>query len=185
MAGEADPRVITYRVDAVNRIVDVGAGWSAFARANHGMALLPERVLGSNLLDAISDMTLRELYVRLLQRARAGAPQTFHYRCDAPDRRRTFEMQIRQLPGGTVEFVSTLKHEAPRPSLAVLELGRPRDDRMLNICSWCQKVELPDGRWVPVETAVELLHLLEAETFPQLSHGICARCRLEWFPGEA
>jgi hypothetical protein len=176
----ANPLVLAYRIDAANRISHVNAAWSDFARSNHGEALLPEHVIGHNLLDSIADPTVRELYVRMIRRARAGQPVRFHYRCDAPDRRRTFEMEIRRQADGGVEFVSTLQHEEPRPSVAVLEVGRPRDDRLLRICSWCQKVALPDQTWVPVESAVEILHLLEAETFPRLTHGMCESCHADW-----
>lgn len=176
----AKPLVLVYRIDAANRISHVNAAWSDFARSNHGEALLPEHVIGHNLLDSIADATVRELYVRMIRRARAGRPVRFHYRCDAPDRRRTFEMDIRLQADGGVEFVSTLLHEDPRPSVAVLEIGRPRDERLLRICSWCQRVALPDQTWVPVESAVETLHLLEAETFPRLTHGMCGSCHAEW-----
>lgn len=175
--------VITYRIDADNRLTQVNEAWSEFARRNHGDALMPEQVVGHNLLDTIANITVRELYLRMIQLARSGQTVRFHYRCDAPDRRRTFEMIIRPLAAGAVEFESTLTHEEPRPSLALLELGRPRDERLLQICSWCQKVELDDGRWVPVEQAVEILHLLEANIFPQLTHGICGACVAEWMPG--
>ncbi|HEY0962155.1 MAG TPA: PAS domain-containing protein [Pseudomonadales bacterium] len=174
--------VITYRIDASNRLTQVNEAWTEFARGNHGDALLPGDVLGRNLLDAIANITVRELYVRMIQLARSGQTLRFHYRCDAPDRRRTFEMVIRPLEDGAVEFESTLTHEEPRPSLALLELGRPRDERLLQICSWCQKVEVDDGRWVPVEVAVDILRLLEANTFPQLTHGICEPCAAEWTP---
>jgi len=141
---------------------------------------LPEHVLGQDLLRSVADQTVRELYVRMIRRARAGTPVRFHYRCDAPDRRRMFEMKIHLVAGGEVEFVSTLRYENPRAPVALLEPGRLRDDRLLLVCSWCQMVALPDKTWVPVESAVETLHLLEAETFPRLTHGICESCLAKW-----
>jgi hypothetical protein len=179
MATTEDLNSIIYRIDAANRISHVNAAWTEFARSNHGYTVLPEHVLRSNLLDSIKDLTLRELYLRLIRSVRAGRDLRFHYRCDAPDSSRTFEMHIRAVDGGEVEFASTLTHEEARPSVAVLEYGRPRDERLLKICSWCQKVEMPDKSWMPVEAAVEILHLLEAETFPQLTHGMCNPCRDE------
>lgn len=176
----SNPLVLTYQIDAANRISHVNAAWSEFARSNHGEAVMPERVLGHDLLDSIADITVRELYSRMIELVRSGQTVRFHYRCDAPDRRRTFEMEIRPLIAGAVEFVSTFQHEEPRPSVAVLESGRPRDGRLLLICSWCQQVALPDRSWAPVELAVEILHLLEAETFPQLTHGMCEQCHEEW-----
>lgn len=154
--------------------------WIDFARGNHGEGLLPEQVLGQDLLDSVGDETVRELYIRMIRRARTGTPVRFHYRCDAPDRRRMFEMKIHMLTGGEVEFVSTLRYEDPRPLVALLDPRRLRDDRLLLVCSWCQKVALPDKTWVPVESAVESLHLLEEETFPRLTHGICESCLAKW-----
>jgi hypothetical protein len=61
-----------------------------------------------------------------------------------------------------------------------LQAGAPRDNRLLRVCSWCQQVALPDSTWVPVEVAVQRLGLLEAETFPGLTHGICEPCRETW-----
>lgn len=174
------PCALVYRIDANDRISHVNEAWSEFARDNQGESLMPQHVIGQKLFDSTTDITVRELYLQMLRRVRAGTPVRFRYRCDAPDRRRTFEMVIHALTGDTVEFVSTLEHEELRPKVDVLEAGRPRDDRVLRVCSWCQKVALPDKSWVPVERAVDILHLLEALTFPRLTHGICESCRAEW-----
>lgn len=172
--------VLIYRIDAGDRISHVNPAWSEFARDNQGEAVMPGKVLGKNLLLAMTDQTVRELYVQMIRRARAGAIVRFHYRCDAPDRRRTFEMQIRPLVDGEVEFASTLRHEEPREPVALLQAGQVRDDRLLRVCSWCQKVALPESTWVPVEEAVEVLQLLEADKFPRLTHGICEPCKAAW-----
>jgi PAS domain-containing protein len=170
------PLTLIYRIDAEGRINYVNPAWSEFARNNHGESVLPEHILGHPLLDSISDGTVRELYVGMIKRARIGQPVRFRYRCDAPDKRRVFEMDIRLIDGREVEFTSTLIREEVRPTVAVLEGGRVRDERMLRVCSWCQQVAMPDGRWVPVEEAVETLHLLESETVPCITHGICVQC---------
>ena len=177
---ESSPLVLVYRIDAIDRITHVNAAWSDFARANQGEAVMPAQVLGSSLLASVDDQTVRELYTAMIKRARAGTPVRFKYRCDAPDRRRTFEMNIHQLAGGEVEFVSTLRHEEARAPVGLLQTGRPRDNRLLRVCSWCQQVALPDYSWVPVEVAVDKLGLLVAETFPRLTHGICEPCRAAW-----
>ncbi|MGV3590649.1 MAG: hypothetical protein ACO1PZ_03100 [Gammaproteobacteria bacterium] len=180
MNSSPQPHAITWQIDADNHIRNVNAAWGLFARANNGESVLAERVIGSNLLDAITDFSMRELYARMIERVRTGQVLKFHYRCDAPDRRRTFLMEVRPLGTGAVEFVSTLEHEEPRVAIAMLELGRRRDDRIVTICSWCQQVKMPDGGWLPVEIAVERLHLLEAETFPRISHGMCEHCHAGW-----
>lgn len=180
MESVENPLWLVYRIDADDRISYVNPAWSEFARANQGEAVMPEQVLGSSLLESVEDPTVQQLYSEMIKRARAGYPVRFKYRCDAPDRRRTFEMDIRPVENGEVEFISALRHEEVRPAVAVLRAGAPRDNRLLRVCSWCQKVALPDGTWVTVEVAVEKLRLLEAETFPSLTHGICEPCREAW-----
>jgi len=113
----------------------------------------------------------------MIRRVRQGRKISFHYRCDAPDRRRVFNMQVRLLATGDVEFASWLVHEELRPSVPLLERGHVRSKEMLYVCSWCQKVAVSTGEWVPVETAVSILHLMEAEKLPFISHGMCPACR--------
>ena len=168
---------LRYRIDAANRLTWVNDAWVAFARANGGELLLPGRIIGRELLAAFADPGVREIYALLIAHARAGKPVRFDYRCDAPDRRRTFTMEIRGLPDGEVEFESRLREETPRPSLLLLQSGAPRDaERFVRICGWCQGVAMPDGRWIEAELAVAALHLLEAERMPRLTHGICPHC---------
>lgn len=177
MLNPSNPLTLIYRINAQDRITYVNPAWSDFARANQGEAVMPEQVLGLSLLEFVDDPTVQQLYGAMIKRARAGRPVRFKYRCDAPDRRRTFEMDIRQLDNGEVEFISALRHEEVRPAVTVLRAGAPHDNRLLRVCSWCQQVALPDYTWVPVEVAVQTLGLLENETFPRLTHGICQPCR--------
>jgi hypothetical protein len=85
-------------------------------------------------------------------------------------------MTLSPLPDGGVEFSSLLRQEESRRPLGLLEPEMARDGRMIRICGWCHSVALPDGRWMPLEEAVEQLQLLEAETMPQMTHGICDSC---------
>ena len=112
----------------------------------------------------------------MIKLARDGKPTHFNYRSDSPKWRRVFEMIIYQADSGEVEFVSTLVHEERRPPVALLESNRQRDDRLLHVCSWCQRVGLPDKVWLPVEEVVQLLHLAETEPLPRIAHGICGSC---------
>lgn len=185
MPKPSKPFALVYRIDGQDRICYVNPAWSEFARANRGDAVMPEQVLGSKILEFVEDATLQQLYRAMMDRARAGSPVQFKYRCDAPDRRRTFEMEIRLLGNGELEFTSTLRHEEARAPVAVLQTDAPRDKRLLRVCSWCQRVALPDGTWVTVEEAVQKLGLLEAETFPKLTHGMCEPCRADWVKGTA
>ena len=169
---------LVYRIDAKNRITWVNAAWSEFARANHGEAVMPENVLGQDLFSSITGPALRQIYRSIIERVRTGAVVNFTYCCDAPDKRRTFDMEVHLLPDGGQEFISTLKLEVVRPSVVVLEPGGVRSKQLIRVCSWCQKVAMPDGRWLPVEEAVAELRLMEALQLPGISHGICPPCRL-------
>lgn len=168
---------LVYRIDAANRLTWVNPAWVAFARANHGEAMVPEKILGQDLLAALADTTIRLLYQTMIQRARGGSRVCFEYRCDAPDRRRTFQMEIQSRPGNEVEFRSTLVHEERRPLVELLQPGRSRDpERFVRVCSWCQRIALPDRSWVEVEQAVATLEIFKTERLPRLTHGICETC---------
>lgn len=170
------PMVLVYRIDAANRITWVNKAWTEFARANHGESVMPEQVIGCDLLTSLGDGTVRELYSTMVQHARNGRVVRFDYRCDAPDKRRMFSMEILSRSDGEVEFVSELKREEPRPSVPLLEKHRRRNRVPIRICSWCQRVALPDGQWREVEEAVIALHLLESVEMPAITHGICRDC---------
>jgi hypothetical protein len=171
-----DSRSLVYRIDSANRITWVNSAWSEFARSNHGEAVMPEHVLGQDLFASITDPALRQIYRSIIERVRAGATVNFSYCCDAPDKRRVYDMEVHLLPDGGEEFVSTLKHEEARPSVAVLVPGGVRSKLLIRVCSWCQKVAMPDERWLPVEQAVAELRMLEALQLPAISHGICPPC---------
>jgi hypothetical protein len=173
---QTDSRPLVYRIDARNRITWVNDAWSEFARDNHGESVLPAQVIGHDLLAAIVDPAVRGIYLAIIARVRAGAVVEFTYRCDAPDKRRVFHMKVHRLADGGEEFTSTLIHEEARPSVAVLEPDGVRSKSLIRVCSWCQKVAMPDGQWLPVEPAMAELHLMEAGNLPALTHGICPPC---------
>jgi hypothetical protein len=163
-------------VDRKDRILVVNPEWTAFALANGGSAVLPEKILGRELWSQISDPTVRAIYRLLVERARLGHLVRFRYRCDSPTHRRTFEMNVRAGAEDQVIFDSLLVHDEERPSVALLEEGRRRDERMVRVCSWCQRVALPQGQWVDIEEAVQVMGYLENPTLPRMSHGICPEC---------
>ncbi|MEY3775600.1 MAG: hypothetical protein RLZZ129_2380 [Verrucomicrobiota bacterium] len=176
---EPSPQLpVVYQIDAADRICHVNETWGRFAEENEGPALACTRVLGQSLWDHLCDSTTMELYRQMVKRAREGHRVKFHYRCDAPDRRRLFRMTITPLGEGRVEFMSQLLREEARPKVTLLDRQEQnRSEELVRICSWCEKAALPDGRWVPVEEAVEAMHLLQRERLPGLTHGICEHCK--------
>lgn len=167
---------LIYRIDEENLLCEVNAAWTQFALANEGAAVMPERVLGRSLWDFIEDANIRELYRQMVRRARSGSTAQFDYRCDAPEWHRRFRMTIRATEGGTVEFLSELRWQEPRPRMDMLAVNMPRSESWVRVCGWCQNVALQDGSWVPVEVAVAQLDLLAEEALPRLTHGICPPC---------
>ena len=135
-----------------------------------------EQMLGRELWSCFADPTTQELYRQLVRRARAGREVKVPYRCDTAVGRRWFELRIAALPGGEVEFESTLVREEVRPTIGLLEENRSRDARFVRMCSWCQRVASTDGSWRPVEEAVAAMGLLQTETVPRITHSICEPC---------
>ena len=167
---------IVYLIDRNDRLSEVGGSWTQFAQANDCDAVMPDRVLGRPLWDFITDTHVRELYRRMIQRARDRHPVQFDYRCDAPECRRLFRMTIHALEEGSVEFVTRLLWQEPRPRVDMLDQKVPASGPWVRVCSWCEKVSLPNGVWAPVEEAAEKLGFLAEEHVPRLTHGICPPC---------
>ncbi len=167
---------ITYRIDQGDRIVAVCDHWESFALANDGAKVSSGMVLGRPLWDFIQDATVNQLYRHLVARARRGRAVEFHYRCDSPTERRVFLMRIEQRRDGGVEFRPRLQFAETRRAVMLLDSQAPRNASTLRVCSWCQRIDLDEDGWVEVEAAVERLGLLQAETLPALTHGICPPC---------
>lgn len=170
-------RVLTYSIDAADRILRVGGEWLAFAEANGGNSLLPPPILGRSLWSMIEDSTTRQVYQALLARVRAGAgPVHFGFRCDAPAERRLLDMRIDGAADGSVEFSTTLRASQPRPEVHLLRTTVPRSGDLLQICGWCTRVPDREGTWLEIEAAIGAHGLFEATTLPTLSHAMCPTC---------
>lgn len=164
-----------YTIDAQDRITGFGDGTAQAGPRFDGANAL----IGRTWWTCIEDVTTQELYRSLVEVARKRREVRVPYRCDTAQQRRWFEMRIAALGGGGVEFTSVLQKEVTRPSVALLEEDTARDGRLVRMCSWCQQVALPDGRWFPIETAMAQMRLLETDTLPRITHGICPDCAAE------
>jgi hypothetical protein len=169
---------LVYRIDANDRLWHVGEGWDAFAAENGAPQLTRERVLGRFIFDFIAGRETQHLYGILLGRARAGmAGLHFPFRCDSPDRRRFLTMQLRRFGDTGVEFECTLDRIEPRIPIMMLDPRIARSDELIRMCSWCKRVEVTQDRWQDLESAIAELDLFRSEPLPQITHGICRRCR--------
>jgi hypothetical protein len=158
-------------------IVGVGGDWDTVAAANDAPELKGLR--RSNLLDSITDPTLRELWSRVLVDVRAGQRMHgFDLRCDAPSLRRWITIVVEPQPEDGVSFSSIETRTEIRPYVGLLDRRVPRADELLAVCAWCAKVRTT--AWVSVEDAVKQLGLFEDQALPTISHGICERCLAQY-----
>lgn len=172
---------ISYRVDAEDRLVEVGDEWDAFAAANGAPDLDLEHLHGRPLPALVSGTEMQSLTAMLLKRARAAGEVEVPFRCDAPDERRFLSMKLQRDAENGVRIETTLLRVEARPAVALFDEGAPRSDELLIVCSWCKRVRLDGQQWVEVEDAVAALGLFEAAALPRLSHGICPPCRARFF----
>lgn len=164
---------LVYRIDAFDRIVAVNDAWDFFAKANGGWVLRRPEIYGRLLLDFVSDDAVRAIYAAIIKEARANRPVCFEYRCDAPEWRREFRLQVTGMPSQDVEFVSTVLREERRVALPIF--SAPKSPRgFVRMCSWCHAVALDPGSWVALETVLADPRLFE--TNQSVSHGICPIC---------
>ena len=170
--------MITYTIDAEDRIVSLSDGWDTFAIENQAPdSCLSSGVLNRRIWDFISDLETRHLYQVINGSVRSsGRPVTVPFRCDAPDRRRFLEMKIVSAKQKQIEYKSALIREEPREPVALLMAGISRSDELVKMCSMCKQVNLPDGAWVEAEVAIAGMRLFEKSTLPGISYGICPKC---------
>lgn len=174
------------RCDPQGRYVYFNQAWLEFARENWRADFDPQAVLGANWRTHISDPATLQLYDLLAQRARRlGRPLTVAFRCDAPDLRRFMEIRVSPLPDGGLEWASWIARQEPRAAASLLAARAQRSPRLLTVCSWCKKVQVPDwacgqdcevGRWVEVEQVMPLLANALSGYYPELTHGVCPTC---------
>lgn len=172
MIGQQD---VFYRIDSDDRIVFLNDQWDRFACGNDGGGVRSSEVLGRSLWDFIDGLTTQQIYRQIVKRSRAGNAVGYPLRCDAPDRRRLLQMDVRATDDGCVEFRSRILSEEPRQALSLLDRRFPRTGDLITVCSWCEKVRV-DGRWVDVEDAIEELGLFQQALLPALTHGMCQAC---------
>lgn len=167
-----------YRIDADDRIIDIGGDWIAFAMNNGADGLDAAQVLGRPIWAFIAGDALQEIYALLFSAARRHhLTLNVPFRCDSADTRRFMDMTIAPRTNGELEITSTVRRSEARSAVKLLQERGTESAGVLLICSWCKRVQIESGAWMEVEAAVRCLGLLEDGPLPALSHGICARCR--------
>ncbi|MCC7263531.1 MAG: hypothetical protein IT369_13520 [Candidatus Latescibacteria bacterium] len=175
---------VRYRIDARDHLTAVNKSWAAFAAANNGVGLDPAEVIGQPLWRYLVGEELRHLFELLLKRVRRTQQWVvLPFRCDGPGERRFMQLEVHAYPDQSVDFVSRLLHAEPRPPVAVLGPGGARTQERLRICSWCNRVNLSQGKWVEVEEALSHLGLFSDRDLPQLAYDLCPTCEVEFRAG--
>jgi hypothetical protein len=178
----SSPLSIRYRIDAGDRIDGVNEDWTRFAAENDPFQAERSPILGRSLWSCIADSTVSNLYQQIINAARLGRAVRFKYRCDAPSFRRLFEMRVTGANDGAVEFASELIDEEERPAVSLLDVRQPRNQDFVRVCSWCQRIRVGES-WLPVEEGLIALGIMEHDTLPGLTHGICEECRTTMLAG--
>lgn len=173
---------VVYRIDRDDRLVFVNERWSEFARDNNGTTLHAADVLGHSLWDFIPDAAVREIYRQIIAEVRSGRKLVFHYRCDSADHRRQLEMTVKRNEADEIEFSSRVGIIAPRSARPRPLASVPPGERIfLRMCSWCHSITAPDGTWLPLETAINKLRLLQGKAPWRVTHGVCPSCAEKMF----
>lgn len=166
----------SYDVDADLRIVAVNDGWTSFALANDAPELAAPHPLGKRLLEHIADPTMAHLYEQLLLKVRrTQRALTLPLRCDSPSLRRFLELRLEPLPPDGVRLTTSVLRVEPREPVHLLERHAGRNGPAVRMCSFCKRIEVRD-EWREMEDAAPALGLLECDSAPPITHGICPTC---------
>jgi hypothetical protein len=165
-----------YDLDAQFRIAAVDDRWTRFALANHAPELASPTLIGHSLILQFSDRTTAHLYEQLLTKVqRTGRPIVVPIRCDSPTLRRYIDLHIEPGPHGGIHIRSRIVRVEARAEVRLLDDAIPRSGEAVRMCSFCKRIDV-SGEWHEVEEATLALHLLERDTLPPVTHGVCPAC---------
>lgn len=166
--------IVTYRVDAKDRIEAVGGGWDRFAEENGAEELSQGAVLGLQLRSFLSGDVTRMYVDSMLSKARrTGQAFSLNYRCDSPERKRIFEMTLEACEGSVLSTHRLLCESALTLPLFSNGDSLPSDDApVLRRCSICNRLSTRDGEYIEPEDwpADEQRHL-------KVIHNVCKPCQ--------
>lgn len=173
---QRSPRVLDYAIDANDRVISVGRGWSSFARSNGAPELTAKLVVGRSLWDFVAGRSTQRLYARIFDRVRRGGEAVeILFRCDSPERARWMQLAISGMADGDVDLRSTLVREGYRVLAPILGNAPTRPGRAIPMCSFCKRC-LVKSHWQAVEDALAQLDLFDAEKMPEVEHRVCRLC---------
>ena len=169
-------RPLGYAVDASDRIVRVGRGWSAFARSNTAPELAGEAVIGRSLWAFVSGHPTRSVYQRIFDQVRLYRVSVeVPFRCDSPEHARWMQLAVLPREHGALELRSTLVRERCRVFAPILGSAPTVSGPPILMCSFCKECRV-GRRWVALDDALAQPDLFEEEETPRVLQRVCDRC---------
>ncbi|WP_045836376.1 hypothetical protein [Hyphomicrobium sp. 99] len=170
---------MTYTLDANDLITHIQLGegdeWLA--------EIQPEKVMGSNLFSHITGLSSAAFVRAVLDGARRGHPISVPYRCDTPDRRRSWKMEVSPIADGGLVITHRLLEDVPFRSQWTFRMASESFLNAIPRCSVCNRVFM-NTAWEDLDEK----HTVENETAGRariidVVYEICSNCdRLTW-PG--
>ena len=156
-----------YRVDANDRIVEVGGAWDRFALENDGDDAVANAVVGTSIWSNVIGDATRMYLEAVLTRARLEKkPIKIDYFCNSPKLQRKTRMELSSLPDGSVLSRHSILKIQP------LYSGSPAitdAKKLVKSCTICKRVRV-GKTWVYSE---EILNHQELNLF----FGLCDDCK--------
>ncbi|QEG34809.1 hypothetical protein [Bythopirellula goksoeyrii] len=166
-----------YRVDRDDLLIWVDSHWLGFAKENGATELTQEYVIGRSLWNFVGGESVCALYQQVHSRVRSNnKPVVLPFRCDTPTLIRHMRMIIHPEEGGQILYESLLTKTESQPYLGILDMSRPRSNRILTLCSCCKRALLEPVGWLAAEDVSARLKLFDAERFPIMRETICPKC---------
>jgi len=135
-----------YRLDAKDRIVDVGGDWDSFAMDNGAEGLVSSVVVGTLLRSYIAGDVTRMFVDALLARVRlSGRPAMIPYRCDSPGIKRCMEMSLAKIGSDLVSEHRIVSERVMFPLLSFVAVEDKRPGDWVRRCSMCNRLTLRNG----------------------------------------
>ncbi|MBX7174216.1 MAG: hypothetical protein K1X72_24800 [Pyrinomonadaceae bacterium] len=165
-----------YIINSDDEIVFVNEDWQNFAVAANASNLLSDKILQQSIWNFITDLSTIYLYREILKKVRTGDPIKFNIRCDSAEFKRLIEINISPQPNDGVHFENRILKMEKRSPQDIFKIDIPRSNKIVVICSWCNRINLEKNKWVEIESAVKDSEIFSQELLPQLSHGMCQDC---------
>jgi len=168
--GERD---VFYRLDASDRIVEVGGNWRPFTDMGGTVSLYLERLIGSNIFDHVSGHFTRVFLRKFIAASRGlGAQTRVLCRCDSPSHKVLTEMRAEPGENGEMLISHRTIDTAPLPfEINLLPTTSYGAGRALR-CSMCNRLRMSGcDAWKEPETIVTGNQAIF------VVHTVCPDCR--------